>query len=493
MNTKRVMSIMCGVLVVFFSSCTTAQEEPSSSPTSQPTNLVYYTIGEPDPGLKKVNQAINEVLKQKVNLTITYEKVGWQDYERRLNAMISSGFPVDILFAQNYASFASRKAWLCLDDYLQNEGKQMYETINPILWQGVRMSDGSIYGVPTNKELTVQLQWMYPKELVEKYQVDITQYQTVQSLEPLLQMISQNEPDYLPMELSKDSHNFFSIDGYEYLVDKKLPLMAKSLESHPKVVNIFETKECRDILYTLRDYYQKGYINEDAAIKESFNLTYGEKVFWKAAEGGPLTESSWSKDRGYSVVTQALSKPVVTTESTQGGVMAISAYTQYPSESVTFLNLLNTDPEVRNLFNYGIEGVQYTLDENGQVLLKDAQELGTNSYTGVPYTQGNWFILRTLGGKYTEPLDKWKQYQIYNEEAVCSSLLGFIPDLSGLSRQVANVGQVWDKYYPCLMTGSVDVDTQLPKFLKELQLSGIDAIKEELQSQLDRWILEKNQ
>lgn len=133
------------------------------------------------------------------------------------------------------------------------------------------------------------------------------------------------------------------------------------------------------------------------------------------------------------------------------------------------------------------------MDENGQVLLKDAQELGTNSYAGVPYTQGNWFILKTLGGKYTEPLDKWKQYQIYNEKAICSSLLGFIPDLSGLSRQVANVGQVWDKYYSCLMTGSVDVDTQLPKFLKELQLSGIDAIKEELQSQLDRWILEKNQ
>ena len=368
-----------------------------------------------------------------------------------------------------------------------------YEIIDPILWQGVRMSDGSIYGVPTNKELTVQLQWMYPQELIEKYQIDITQYQKVQSLEPILQLISQQEPEYLPMELDKESHNFFAIEGYEYLTDKKLPLMAKSLDEHPQIVNIFETKECLDILYALRDYYQKGYINEDAAIKESTNLLYGKKVFWKASEGGPLTEGSWSKDRGYSVVTQAVSKPVVTTESTQGGVMAISAYTEYPSEAVTFLNLLNTDSEIRNLFNYGIEGVQYTLDENGQVLLRDAQELGADSYSGVPYTQGNWFILKTLGGKYAEPLDKWEQYQDYNAQGVCSSLLGFTPDLSGFSRQIANIEQIWDKYYSCLMTGSVDVDTMLPKFLEELRLCGIEGIRKELQSQLDSWILEKAQ
>ena len=94
--------------------------------------------------------------------------------------------------------------------------------------------------------------------------------------------------------------------------------------------------------------------------------------------------------------------------------MAVNANTKHPVECIKFLNLLNTDPEIRNLFNYGIEGVHYTLDEQGQVvpntdkdshgdLLPDAP---ASRYSGVQYTQGNWFILKTMGSDNPDPLSK---------------------------------------------------------------------------------------
>jgi hypothetical protein len=172
--------------------------------------------------------------------------------------------------------------------------------------------------------------------------------------------------------------------------------------------------------------------------------------------------------------------------------MAVNANTKHPIESMKFLNLLNTDPEIRNLFNYGIEGVHYRLNEQGQAIPIPGNDSRGNplpdapaSYAGVQYTQGNWFILRTMGGDDPEPLDKWEQFRDYNAKAVKSAVLGFTPDLSKLTAQIENIEMVWKKYYPSLMTGTVDVDSILPKFNAELRQAGIEEVRENIQAQLD--------
>ncbi|OWA37948.1 ABC transporter substrate-binding protein [Saccharibacillus sp. O16] len=454
-------------------------------------NLIYYTIGEPDKDLKKVNEQINEILSRKAGITITYIKIGWQEYQNRLNTMVSAGTPFDIAFAPEYTTYIQRGSWLRLDDELSTIGKETFDAVDPTFWEGVRMNDGGIYGIPTNKELATREQWMYPKALVDKYRIDVTKYNTLESLEPLLQMIQTREPSYQPMELNKDSHNFFAMEGYEYMTDKRLPLMALSRNPDAPIVNIFETAEARKVLETLRNYYQAGYINEDAALRENQGLKRGERVFWKAAGGGPLSESSWSKDRGYAVVAHAVTPMTVTTESVRGGIMAVNADTRHPAECIQFLNLLNTDPEVRNLFNYGIEGVHYSLDAKGQVVpivSQSGADEGLSAYSGVQYTQGNWFILKTMAG---EPADKWEQFRQSNAQAVKSGLLGFTPDLSNMPIQRENIAMVWEKYYPGLMTGSLDVDVQLPKFNAELKQAGMDEVRDEVQRQFDEWRLER--
>lgn len=494
MNYRRkpvLMTLSLILLLLSSTGCFRQSGQNSESDDDAPVNLIYYTIGEPDKDLQLVNDKINEIMAPKIGVTITYIKVGWQEYEDRLHTLISADSPFDIAFVPDYAPTAMRGAWLRLDDYLQGLGKEMYDEVDPIFWQGVRMNDGGIYGIPTNKELAVRDQWMYPASLVDKYHIDISKYDTLESLEPLLRMIQQNEPDYVPMELDRDSHNFFALDGYEYIMNNKIPLMIKSLDPSAEVVNIFETKDARQILDMLRRYYKAGFINKDAALREPGGLKRGAKVFWKSSGGGPLSETTWSKDRGYKVVANPVTPSVVTTESVRGGIMAVNANTKHPAESIKFLNLLNTDPEIRNLFNYGIEGVHYTLDAKGQVVpitSKDKDGADASSrYAGVQYTQGNWFILNTMGGDYPDPVDKWEQFRQYNAGVVKSAVLGFTPDLSKMTAQTDNIEMVWQKYYPSLMTGSVDVSAILPKFNHELKQAGIDEVRNEVQRQLDAW------
>ena len=429
-----------------------------------------------------MNDELNKLLLKKIGITVQYKKIAWSDYGTRMSALINSGANYDIMFASeldqgNYAGNAGKGVWLDLTDYLQKDGKAMYSMIDPLFWEGVKIN-GRIYGVPTNKEIAVPEWWMYPQELVNKYHIQIDKYQTLESLEPLLAKIKKEEPDWQPMELDKNANNFFSLDGYEYLITKEIPLMVRSGDPSARVVNIFDTDLARRTLATLRGYYQSGYINEDAALRSSSSLERGAKVFWKEAGGGPYSDISWSSDRGYRLVAQQVSKATVTSESTRGGIMTVNVRTKYPKECVQFLNLLNTDPEVRNLINYGIEGTHYRLDQNNQVVRTSSR------YSGVQYTQGNWFILNTVAG---EPIDKWDKYREFNRGAVKSEILGFTADTSKMQDKVAAIMQVWSKYYPGLMTGSVDPNVQLPKFLSELKSAGIDDVRLELQRQLDDW------
>ncbi|GGD83563.1 ABC transporter substrate-binding protein [Paenibacillus nasutitermitis] len=487
------------LLVVQLTGCTNQNSDAPDSRDQSPVNLIYYTIGDPDKDLHLVNDKVNELLLQKIGITITYIKIGWEEYENRLNTMISSDTSFDIAFAPNFITNARRGAWLKLNDYLTNQGKEMVDAIDPVFWEGAKLNDGSIYGIPTNKELAVLENWIYPEALINKYNIDISKYNTLESLEPLLQTIQKNEPDYIPMELNKDSHDFFAMYGYEYLTNNKIPLMIQSLDPASSVVNIFETAEAKQILQTLRHYYQLGFINQDAALREPGALRRDSKVFWKSASGGPLSESIWSKDLGYKVVANPVTPEVATNVSVLGGMMAVNAKTKHPNECIAFLNLLNTDPELRNLFNYGIEGVHYNLDHKGQVVLippKDAQgNRITNEapkYTGVQYTQGNWFILRTLGGDFPDPPDKWEQFRTYNAKVVKSKVLGFNPDLSMMNEEFEKIEKVWHKYYPLLMTGSVDIDTFLPKFNDELHKAGLEKVRAEVQKHLDAWRQEHN-
>lgn len=449
--------------------------------------LIYYTIGKEDEDLEKVNGVLNKKLEKEYGISVDYRKMDWNVYGDRLTDFINLHEPMDIAFAAgtnqgNYVENARKGAWYPLDDFLKGEGAALYEAVPEILWESAKV-DGHIYGVPTSKELAVPEQWMYAAELVDKYEIDIDQIQSLEDLEPYFARIRANEPEYTVMELNKFSNNFFAMEGYEYLLDYGIPLMVNSMDEEVKVVNILETELGERTLKTLRRYYLAGYINKDAPIRDSEVLQKGEKVFWRQASGGPYSEVGWSEERGYKVYARMMTSPVINNVSVQGAYMCVSSNSDHPEESMKFLEAVNTDKEVRNILQYGIQGDHYRLDNQGQaVILKD-------TYTGARHTQGNYFLLYSQDG---EPEDIWDKYREMNESAVASEVLNFKPDLSELGEEIEAVRLVTDQYYPAVMTGSVDIKKYLPEYKKALKKAGIEKIRKELQKQLSQWKANEN-
>mgnify|MGYP002801139971 FL=1 len=144
-----------------------------------------------------------------------------------------------------------------------------------------------------------------------------------------------------------------------------------------------------------------------------------------------------------------------------------------------FLTLLNTDPDVRNLLNYGIEGTHYYLNEAGQAVTLSAD------YAGVQYTQGNWFILHTIAG---EPTNKWDIYRDFNRSCTRSVLLGFSPDLNPILTEYEAVSAVCRQYLAGIMAGAVDPDIYLPLLNQKLKAAGMDKMQTVLQNQVDSWL-----
>jgi ABC-type glycerol-3-phosphate transport system substrate-binding protein len=447
----------------------------------KPIRLIYYTIGTPDRDLKKVQDQLNEILREKINVELEYIKINWEDYQKKMNAIISTSSDYDIIFTYNkqFMEYAKKGAFLPLNKYLQNSDTKLYDVVDNKLWNAVTMN-GNIYGVPTNKELATPEWWIYCYDLVDKYNIDISKYTSLESLEPLFRMIEEKEPDYTVMQLDSKAHNFFAIDNWEYVIDSSVPLMVQSFDDKLKVINIFETDMAENMLQTLRRYYLAGFINEDAALKESSELKADEKVFWSMASGGPCSDVTWSNNRNYKVVAHQVNAAVVTNESSQGSIMAINAFSKHPDAAIQFLKLLNTDSEVRNLINYGIEDIHYTRNTDGRIIITK-----NSGYSGVQFTQGNWFILDLT---VDDPVDKWKQYHEFNQKAVKSSLLGFSYDSSEFSAELEAVRKVNEKYYAGLMTGTLDTTIFLPRFINELKKAGIDQLKDELQRQIDDWL-----
>ncbi|OWR31443.1 ABC transporter substrate-binding protein [Saccharibacillus sp. O23] len=451
-----------------------------------PVTLKLYLIGPTPTDLPKVQDEMNKYLKEKLNTTLDISMIDWGDYTQRMQVITSSGENYDIAFtsawAFDYLPNAAKGAFLPLNDLLGTYGKGITETIDPRFLEGSRVN-GVNYAVPNQKELASQAVWRFNKKYVDKYKLDIDSVMTLESLEPLLKTIKENEPaDITPLAVPK---SFKPPLPFDFLIGDEIPIgMYLDTQDH-KYVNALETPEFKQALDTMRKYYQAGYVREDIATLEGIdNMKTGKWLVDKEITQ-PYADLGWSRSAGYDIVSRPMQKPVIATGSAAGSMMAISSYSKNPERSMMFLNLLNTDPYLRNLIQYGIEDVHYKKLEGNYI--EDLPAMQEN-YAMPGFALGNLFLTYLHEG---DPEDKWAQFEEFNKSAVVAPTFGFNFDTAPVKTEVASVTNVAKEFIPVLFTGSVDPNEYLPKAQQKFKEAGIDRVIEEAQKQYDAWAAEQ--
>ena len=449
--------------------------------TEEAVELIWYTIGTPQKDLQKVNDKINEYTLEKINATIQMKMIDWGDYNEKLRVMTASGEPMDILFtaswAFDYVQNARKGVFYPINELLQTHGQGIVDTINPAFLEGSKV-DGVNYGIPANKELPAQEVWRFNKNLLDKYDLDISQVKTLQDLEPLLKVIKENEPNVTPFAIAAD---FTPLAGLDYLIEK-LPIAVKLDTTDYKVVNIFETPEMIAEINTMREYYQKGYIATEVVSIPSMNDAIVTGTwFTDRAATQPFADNLWSTSYGYPVVSTPTGDSTIYNWSVMGSMQAISANSEYPEKAMEFLNLLNIDPYLRNLVDSGIEGVHFTKKDDKYIEpLPDAV-----NYDMPTFSLGNLMITYLNPG---DPENKWEEFNKFNAAGTSSPILGFNFNTSSVSTELAAIQNVKEEYWSAIMTGTVDPNEYIPKAIAKFNEAGLQKVIAEAQTQLDAWV-----
>jgi putative aldouronate transport system substrate-binding protein len=450
-----------------------------ASNSAEPVELIWYTIGTPQKDVDRVMAEVNKYTKDKIGVTVKMNMIDWGDYTQKMQVLTASGTSMDIMFtaswAFDYVQNARKGAFLPLDDLLAKSGQGITQALDPAFLEGSKI-DGHNYGIPANKELPAQEVWRFNKNVVDKNKLDISGVNSLESLEPLLKAVKQSDPDVVPLQVDK---GFMPYVPYDYIIEK-LPLVVKLDSTDYKIENVLDTPELKQALKTMHAYYKAGYIPTEAATSSSSDVSTTGKWFVDKATTQPFADNVWSTSLGYPIVSKPYSDPLIYNWSVMGSMQAISANSKHPDKAMEFLNLLNTDPVLRNMVDSGIEGVHYKkIGDNRMDNLPESK-----NYDMPTFALGN--IMITYLNK-DDPDNKWDEFKAYNSAGKPAVLLGFNFDPTNVTTEIAAVQNANEAFWSPLMTGTVDPDTYIPKAIEKLNAAGLDKIQAEAQRQLDAW------
>lgn len=447
----------------------------------KPYNLKIYMIGPEQKDHKLVMEKVNEYTKEKLNATVEMKMIDYGDYDKKMQVITASGEPYDIAFTASWSNDfrqnVAKGAFMELDDLLVKYGKGTVAALDPRFLQGTKIN-GKTYAISVNKELGQQWVWRFNKQYVDKYNLDYKNVHKLEDLEPLLKTIKEKEPELTPLAV----HKGFKPDlPFDYIMGDDLPFVMYLDTKDYKIVNALETPEMKQALETMHKYYKAGYLRQDVATLESIDNIKTGKWLVDREITQPYAEKGWSRSAGYEIVTSPMHEPTIFTQSAAGAMHAISVKSGDPERAMMFIELLNTDPYLRNLINYGIEGTHYKKVDDTTIEDLPAMK---ERYQMPGFALGNMMITYL---HQDEPKDKWEQFKKFNESSKDAPTLGFAFDVAPVKNEMAAVKNVQKEFSSMLYTGSVDPNEYLPKAIQKYKDAGLDKIITEMQKQFDEW------
>jgi putative aldouronate transport system substrate-binding protein len=489
-----------------------APTEEAQVDISEPVTLTWYLNGNTVSDDTAVLAKANEYLKEKLNVTLDVIWGTWNDFDSNSVLSISGGDNVDIYFTSSwtrdeYNAYAKNGAWLRLDQ----EDNNLIEKYAPDYWNmlpeilkesaNVPGTDGDgVYALPGLKDYATQNCWDVNVTLLEKYGYTIDDIKNTDyyGFGEILKTVKEGEgKDFYPllvegMVLERMVNNSIIVTGdsgtsnmLSYYIDPTD--VTKVGSGGNKMLSKFETPEYKKFAEKTREYYLAGYIDPQMAIRDQANAARvtaqdSAKYLIGTQSYSLGYETQVSADRGIEVQMVPATPAYVDTTASQGSMFAVSSGCKNPERAVMFLNLVNSDPYLMTLLNFGIEGVHYNLVNGGEVkFIPEARD------TYRPWTNGmgNVTILPPLEGQGLNFYDTFKQYYA---SASAIPVNGFVFDQTNVETQMGALANVALEYDLALNTGSIDPATSLPEFIQKLKDNGIDQVVAEANAQLEAFL-----
>lgn len=469
-----------------------SSENTASSETDEPVELsmVYMAFSIPK-DLQLVQDELNKLTKEKINATVKLVPIQLGSYNQQINLMMTSKEKMDLVMTGNLSNIMTfsqqvpKGQLLPLDDLLNEYGQGIKDALGQ--YANVSKVSGEVYGVPTVRDLAADRGWAVRKDIVEKYNIDLSTIETVDDVEKQLSVMKEKE-SINPFGLGSGvtfvqafylPHGDALGDDLGVLMDMEDPEM--------KVVNYYETEEYKQLVYKAREWFQKGLIPKDIATTKDSNelLIKSGKTLSFSATLKPGINSQMTNSAGMEMVTKPLTPVKADTQKVTSFMWGVPSHAEHPEKAIQMLNLMYTDKDVYNLLTWGVEGKHYQKVDDTFIKFADGVDAANSGYNpNMGFAMGNQFLSYVWEGNNA---DLWEETKEFNKNAIPSQALGFMWDSSPVKNEYAAVVNVREQYKAALENGLVDPAKMLPEFISKLKSAGIDKIIAEKQKQLNEW------
>ena len=499
---KKLLSLALAVLMVcaLFAGCAKTPASSAAPTPSQKTSseavkkLDPYEVKwilritpQDETATAHVMKNINENVLPKLidNTTLNVEWIQASEYLEKMKLKFSGQEAFDNCLSMvsfGFSDFVQQKAYLDLNDYWD----YLPETrkVIPESWWDATSVDGGCYGIPNYQITARNYSVAILNEVIDAMKLDLTKIKTLDDLEPILEYMNKNEKW---KKATIGSSNLFYTEGYFFCgIEQVTDMIGVPLNDPTKVMNIWEFDGYVDQIKRLRKWNQKGYIKPDV-------YTMGDDI--SLAKSGLITMRFECWQPGYEVTLKdkygldgtyvTLGESTVTTNTVRSTMTSVSFTSKNPERACMMIDLMNSKPELFNALAYGIEGTNYTLDNDQAVPVNDSGY----AVCSWSYQMGNTLIGYQLKGK---PADFAEQVDKLNRESKASPILGFSFNAESVQTELSACKAIYKNYDGGFKNGEyADVDATIKQMNDELYAAGLQKIIDECQKQLDAWYAAK--
>lgn len=498
------------------SSTEAASTETADIDTSEHVVITYMTTGGSDEGNGNADMLakLNEILTEKVNAELKIYHIDWTNYLSVYNLTLAQmDGSVDLVgTASDWLDAwpnAKNGAFLELsEDMLKTYAPKTWESVPAEHWDLCKYN-GEIYLMPednyaqwTNHGFAYRLDWAKEAGLTDgvKSWEDLTTYfkyvkETYGNDLKYLWDSDGTQYNQMVGGWITSHSNYVAIDGLNsgamwggskddlYTVYSPYMTDTDSLVEYAKLmkewneIGVFPTNVLNNTSSQNRDEYRVGQV----AVEQHHTQTWTDLC--SHTSNNTIYDTDEDAETGFFYFGEETGNVVAL--SITHGAMAVSAGSKNPERALMVYDLLRNDPECYRLFNYGIEGVQYAIDENGMKYTPDTydsttQEIQTNFWWGrnddleLKDATKNWDAIDKLYAEY----DSLKIDYPYGQ---------FIPDVDDIQGKIDNVSSVQEEYMKQISFGlySGSAEDIVAEYQAALEKAGINDVTAALQSQID--------
>ncbi len=338
---------------------------------------------------------------------------------------------------ERYLDYIDRDILSRLDDELSSGSKKLKDYINPVFMDAAAV-DGSTYAIPNNHLIGEYTYLLVNKELAAKYSYDPTDFTELSFAADFVEDVAKYEKDVTPVcgELELTNIKYMSLDKNTLKFTNEPSVVGAFVSATAgystriSFRQIFATRQITDQIKVIQEFADKGYIKKDADPSKPFAIS--------VMKGTRDLVNQYGDE--YEMI--VLENPMATEETLYSGMFGVSSYTKDLTRSMEIVTYINTNAELRNLLQYGIEGVNYQINEDGTLTRLNREYMMDLNKTG------NAFVAYPEEGM---PADAWESGKLQNIDARLDPMHGFTFVDNGLDwKWVEIIEAASDKYLPQL-------------------------------------------